>query len=160
MRARGGNALLGLAALAATAALAAREASAKKDPEVELAVIVNRANSTSEISAPDLEAIFTSSKRSWSDGRTIVALNYAPQDPLRVLFDRVALGFEPDEMSRFWVDQKIRGGARPPRVVDTPEVALRVVAKLPGAVAYVPAAAVDRTVKVVARLRDGKVMKP
>jgi hypothetical protein len=37
---------------------------------------------------------------------------------------------------------------------------LRLVARTPGVIAYVPASQVDGSVKVIARIRNGKVEKP
>jgi len=44
--------------------------------------------------------------------------------------------------------------------VPDPALALRLVAKLPGAVAYVPDNLVNATVKVVARVANGTVVGP
>jgi hypothetical protein len=126
----------------------------------ELAVVVHPATPCERLDAVALEALFTSSQRAWSDGRSVVALNYPPEDPRRVQFDRVVLHMTPEQVGRYWVDQRVRGGTRAPRQVPDPLLALRLVARLPGAVAYVPAALVDDTVRVVARLREGRLLEP
>jgi ABC-type phosphate transport system substrate-binding protein len=132
-----------------------------KEAADELVVIVHPSNKTARLSAPELEAVFTAVRRSWTGGgRNVVPLNLPAGSQARVRFDRAVLGLEPDEVGRFWVDQKIRGGARPPRQIESAALVLRLVAKLPGAIGYVPAAEVDKTVKIVARIRDGKVIDP
>lgn len=65
-----------------------------------------------------------------------------------------------EEVAKYWIDQRVRGGAPPPRQVPDPALALRLVAKLPGSVAYVPSSMVNSQVKVVARVSDGKVIGP
>jgi hypothetical protein len=49
------------------------------------------------------------------------------------------LGLEPEAVGPFWIDRRIRDESPPPRIVPTLDLALRVVAKLPGAITYVPA---------------------
>lgn len=141
------------ATLVVLAAVAAPPARADED----VAIVVNAALPVERLDAVALEAIFTSAQRGWPDGSTVVALSCPPDHPLRVLFDRVVLHMSPDESARFWVDQRVRGGPRPPRQVGDPVLAMRMVARLGGAVAYVPLALVDDTVRVVARLRGGHV---
>jgi hypothetical protein len=126
----------------------------------DLVVVVNPAVAVDRLSASELETIFTSSRRSWPDGSNIGAFSYAPEDVIRRAFDNVILRLSPEDVARFWLDQRVRGGARPPRQVPNPSLAVRLVAKLPGSIAYVPESMVDSTVKVVARIRGGKVVGP
>lgn len=133
---------------------------AASDSVGDLAVIVNPATALDRLSATELENIFTSSRKSWPDGSNITAFSYAPEDPLRHAFDGVVLRMSPDEVARFWLDQRVRGGARPPRQVPDETLAVRLVAKLKGSIAYVPAKLVNPSVKVVARIRGDKVIAP
>lgn len=125
-----------------------------------LAVVVNSAVGVSRLSASELEAIFTSSQRNWKDGSNISTFSYAPENPIRRAFDSVVLRLSPEEVARFWLDQRVRGGARPPRQVPDAAIAVRLVAKMPGSIAYVPENLVNSSVKVVARIRGGKVVEP
>jgi hypothetical protein len=149
---------VGLALAAAFALLAAP--SRAGDEVEELAVIVNPRNPAKRIDAFELEAIFTMATQGWPGGGTVIPFNYPPEDRLRVAFDRAALRMEPDQVGRFWIDQRVRDALRPPRQVGDPSIALRLVARLPGAIAYVPSSLVDGSVKVVARVRRGKVEEP
>lgn len=133
-------------------------AAARADEE--LAVIVHPQGAARRLDPAQLEAIFTSVFRTWPDGARVVAFNYPPQDPLRDRFDRAVLRLEPEEVGRFWIDQRVRGGAPPPRQVSDPALLLRLVGRLPGAIGYLPSRLVDKTVRVVARVRDGKVVPP
>jgi hypothetical protein len=125
----------------------------------ELAVVVHpsRAASVGTLSAADLQAIFTRKKQFWSDGKKITPLNLAKGTPARVQFDQTVLGFDADASQRFWIDQGVRGGARAPAEVPTPELALRTLQVMKDAVSYVPAGLVGPSVAVVARVRGGKV---
>jgi hypothetical protein len=48
----------------------------------------------------------------------------------------VVLGLEPDDVARFWIDQRIRGQAGAPRAIPV-AMLIRVVPQLPGAIGYV-----------------------
>jgi hypothetical protein len=127
----------------------------------ELAVIVHPSNAASSLTAVEIESIFTSSRRHWPGGSSIAAFNYEPNDPLRVAFDRAVLRMGPDEVSRFWIDQRIRGRAGPPRQVSNPRLMVRVVARLSQAIGYVPVQDLGtHGVKVVAYVRGGRVVEP
>jgi hypothetical protein len=133
------------------------EAIAEEDA---LAVIVHRTNPLSSISPAMLKQVFTAQLLFWSNGQSVVPLNYAAGDALRTSFDRAVLGMSPERVGEYWVDQMVRAKARPPRKVASTSLALRVVAQLAGAIAYVPARSVTKEVKVVAIVKDGKVLAP
>ena len=87
-------------------------------------------------------------------GVHLIPLNAPLRTPARARLDRVLLGLEPSEVGGFWIDQRVRDGRNPPRTVPSTELAVRVVAQLPGAIACVPAQVVDSGVRVL-RI-DGK----
>jgi ABC-type phosphate transport system substrate-binding protein len=127
---------------------------------VELVVVVHPNNSTQSLSTAELAAIFTTQRRHWSGSKSIIALNLPPRSEHRALFDRAVLGMDPDAVARFWIDRKVRGGAAPPRQVPDATMAVRVVAKLEAAIGYAPREGADKSVRVVARIRGGKVVAP
>lgn len=138
----------------------APSASAGDEPFLDLAVVVNPAVPVSSLSAAELESIFTSSRKSWPDGSSVGAFSYPPEDAGRRTFDSVVLGMSPAEVGRFWLDQRVRGAARPPRQVPDAALAVRLVARLPGSITYVPESLVSANVKVVAWIKGGKVVSP
>lgn len=75
-------------------------------------------------------------------GQTCVPLNFPSGSELRILFDERILRMNPDQVGRYWVDLRIRGGGRPPRTIPSSEIMVRVVAALHAAVGYVPGDAV------------------
>lgn len=105
----------------------------------------------------DLEAIFTTRRRFWKDSQRLVPFNLPPGSPIRVEFDRAVLLRSPGEVGRFWVNRRIRGGERPPRHIHNPAFMVRVVSHLPGSIGYVPARYVNDSVRVIARIRNGRV---
>jgi hypothetical protein len=124
-----------------------------------LLVIVNPSVRASELSADQLEAIFTMSEREWPGGDAIIPFNYPPGSTLRERFDRTVLRMGPDEVARFWIDRRIRGTGDSPRKVPTVALLLRVIANLHGAIGYVPAGPIPADVKLVARVSAGKVLR-
>ncbi len=126
----------------------------------ELVVIVHPSNAVKTLDVYELETIFTTSRAHWSGSSRITPFNLPPHSPTRVAFDRMVLRLLPDAVGRFWVDQRVRGRGMPPRQLSDPQLVRRVVAAMPGAIAYVPASFVDENVKVVARIRNGAVIPP
>jgi hypothetical protein len=99
-------------------------------------------------------------RRSWGGGLNAVPFNYAPESPLRRTFDQAVLNLAPAEVGRFWIDQRIRGFGHPPRQITEPAMVLRLIGSLKGSIGYVPAGAADKSVRVVAKIRKGKVVGP
>ena len=150
---------VGLAIAAAILAAPSCPVSATAEEVVELAVVVNAGNS-SAVSAVDLENIFLLKRRQWPDGTQVIAFNGPPGEAKRRAFDSAALRLSPDEAARYWLDLRIRNGTQPPRQIGDAAVALRLAAHLKGVITYVPASMVNSSVRVVARIRRGKVLPP
>jgi len=105
-------------------------------PTVRLQLVTAKASPIRDLSFADLRQMYRG-KRISIAGVKMIPFNHPPGTPDRIGFDRVVLGMGPEEVGRYWVDQKIRGGDAPPRTIDSVSLLLRVVAALPGAFAYV-----------------------
>jgi ABC-type phosphate transport system substrate-binding protein len=125
-----------------------------------IVVIANKAVSVSKVSREDLRPIFQTKKDTWPDGTPAHPFNLPEGNSIRQGFDAAVLGLDPDRVARYWIDRKIRGGERPPQTAPSSAVLVKVVSKTVGAVGYVEAAAVDASVKVVAKIVDGQVVAP
>jgi ABC-type phosphate transport system substrate-binding protein len=125
-----------------------------------IVVIVNPANPASVLGVNELRPIFQTMKTSWSTGGDAVPVNLPEDNPVRHDFDRTVLGLDPDRVARYWKDRKIRGGARAPIRVSNSGAMLKAVAAKPGAVGYVKASEVNASVKVVAKIANGKLSGP
>lgn len=139
------------------ALLGVRGASAGAD---EILVIVNKDNPATAMGQSDLRPIFQTTKTEWPDGSKILALNLPESDGSRLGFDAAVLGLDPDRVARYWVDRKIRGGNPPPKKIPSGAMVVKMVAAKAEAVGYALAGDVDKSVKVVARIRGGQVVKP
>jgi len=125
-----------------------------------LAVIVHPEVEVKRLSDVELESIFLTERRYWSGTRPIIPFNLAPRSEERALFDRVVLRMEPEAIARYWLDRRVRSGNPPPRQAPDPMTVGRLVAKLPGAIGYIPESFVTHEVRVLARIRNGKVLAP
>lgn len=126
-----------------------------ESPAIALALIVAPETQLSNISSSDLKRAFMSETVTADDGKRLVPINHPPRTADRVAFDQLVLGRDPDGVGRFWIDRRIRGGSGPPRSVDSVAMLRQVVAKLPGAIAYLRPSLLTAEVKVV-RV-DGKL---
>jgi hypothetical protein len=137
-----------------------QSAPAPAAPPVSLAVIVHPGAPVSSIGSSELASIFTRAMRTWKDGSTVKALNLQLGSPERVEFDRVVLEMGPERSSQYWMDRQVRGEEGAPKAVSQPDIVVNLVGTMNGAVSYVPESKVDAKVKVVARIRGGKVVAP
>ena len=126
----------------------------------EILVVVHPSVPAEAFDRSALSAIFSMTRRNWGGGLSAVPFNYPPENELRRTFDRVVMGLEPAEVSRFWIDQRIRGYGHPPRQISDPAMLLRLITHLKGSIGYLPAPIADKSVRVVARIRQGKVFPP
>lgn len=115
-------------------AIAARAAAADHK---KLVVVVAKGSSLTNIATSDLKRCFVGDPVS-AGGKQLVPFNAEARTPERSGFDRVVLGMSPDEAGRFWVDRKVRGQLTAPRALPSTQYIVKVVAKFPGAIGYVP----------------------
>lgn len=125
-----------------------------------IVVIANKSVGAAKVSREELRPIFQTKKDTWPDGTTAKPFNLPDNNKIRQGFDAAVLGLDPDRVARYWIDRKIRGGDRPPQTAPSSAVMVKVVSKTAGAVGYVEAAAVDASVKVIAKIVDGQVVAP
>jgi ABC-type phosphate transport system substrate-binding protein len=129
-------------------------------PAETIVVIANKAVNLSKISRDELRPIFQTKKDTWPDGTPVRVFNLPESSSVRQAFDGAVLGLDPDRAARYWVDRRIRGGERPPQTAPSASAMIKVVSNTAGGLGYVDAAALDATVKVVARIVNGQVVAP
>jgi hypothetical protein len=126
----------------------------------EIAVIVNRSNGVGPMNRSQLSAIFKSKSTSFPGGGRADPVNLAPENPVRQEYDLVVLGMTPDEVERFWLDNKIRSGVGSPRRLSGPDAVVRFVAGDAAGIGYVETSDTNDSVRIVARIRGGRVLPP
>jgi hypothetical protein len=119
-----------------------------------LLVVVAHATGMTDISSALLRRAFGGYSAEYEPGKRLLPLNHPITSPERQRFDRVVLGLAPDEVGRFWVDQRIRNAGQPPRTLPSPELAVRVVLSFAGAITYTTADMVKPGLNVLSI--DGK----
>jgi hypothetical protein len=149
-----------LATLFALALLAALGGRLGAQPPPDLAVIVNPGVPAITLGAAELASIFTRATRSWKDGSAVRPLNLPPGTPERAEFDRVVLNMSPDRSAQYWIDRQVRGDEPAPKAIAKADIVARLIPTLAGSIGYVPADRVDAKSRVVARIRNGKVVAP
>jgi len=139
---------LGLA-LPILGALPRIERTASAAERVTLAVFVHKDSSLQNLKMSELRRIFTNADDSGFSGQRSVPFNHTARSSDRVGFDRLVLRMSPEEVSRFWIDRKIRGLPGPPRAVDSLSQLLRLVSHTSGGVGYARPHQVTNEVRVI-----------
>ena len=125
------------------------ERSAHAADNVVLAVFVSKDSSIKDLKVNELRRIFTNADDSGFSGQRNVPFNHTARSTDRVGFDQAVLHMTPEEVSRFWIDRKIRGLAGPPRAVDTLSQLLNLVSHTDGGISYARPAQVGGDVRVI-----------
>ncbi len=112
------------------------ERSAHAADHVVLAVFVAKDSSLQDLKMNELRRIFTNADDSGFSSQRNIPFNHTARSTDRVGFDQAVLHMSPEEVSRFWIDRKIRGLAGPPRAVDSLSQLLGLVAHTTGGISY------------------------
>jgi ABC-type phosphate transport system substrate-binding protein len=115
-----------------------------------LAVVVNRANPTDDVSVAELRRIFRGQRSRWPSGRRVTLLMRDGAAPERAALLRFLYGLNEQDYRRGFIQAVFSGEASDaPRMLASANGMLRFVFNAPGAVGYVRASEVDSTVKVL-----------
>ena len=115
----------------------------------EFVVIVHPSNHFDALSRSKLSFLFLRKVSRWPWGAEVEPIDLAPDQPVRLEFTRQVLRMTGRDLDQYWIDQTTtRGVSRPVQLTGAAE-AKSLVAMRPGAIAYIPAAELDRTVKVL-----------
>jgi hypothetical protein len=99
-------------------------------------------SSQKSLSMDKLRRIFLASPTDDDQGHRFVPINHSRSSGAREIFDRRVLGMDPDEIARFWIDQRLRG-KKPPQSVSSIAMLKRALEELPGTISYLPLGAVE-----------------
>lgn len=149
-----GKRIVWLALVAGGGALGLFERAVARADAAPLVVVVGKDVPITEVSRADLRRVFMGETTVVS-GETVAPFNATANTKERITFDQAILGFSADQVTKYWIDRRIRGQGNPPRSVSTPDVQARMAAKFPRAITYVPLDVVTPDLKVL-RI-DGKL---
>jgi len=116
----------------------------------QLAIIADKANATSNLSASDLVKIFTMHNRSWADGKPITVVMRDPSSADMQLILRKLLNMTPEQAHAFVLAHRDAI-----MVADSDDAVLRFVSTSPGAIGVVDLYSLTQDVTVVKI--DGKL---
>jgi ABC-type phosphate transport system substrate-binding protein len=114
-----------------------------------VAVVVGRDVALADLSLPDLRRILLGDRQFWGDRTRITVLVPPPGSPERAVVLRVIFRMRESEYRQYWIAKIFRAEVTSgPRVAGADQ-AKRLVDATPGAIALIPASAVDGSVKVL-----------
>lgn len=125
------------AAVAGLSIQSSSRAARAQAPSAPLAVVVARNSPIEHLSRFELKKLYLGANIEAPGGERVLAFHQMYSAPDRVAFERGVLGMAPEELSRYWIDRKIRGESGAPHVVGSPELMQRVVSRLTTSVGYV-----------------------
>jgi hypothetical protein len=113
----------------------------------QVAVVVNRSNSLSNVSLEDLRRLYLGAATSFPNKETVILLE-SPKS--RASFYHAALGMSEDRVKRHWIGMVFKGAsAVPPKEIASPEELRHFVAEHAGAIAFIDASTMDVSVKLL-----------
>jgi ABC-type phosphate transport system substrate-binding protein len=128
----------------------ARHAAAAEDG---VAIIVNKANPTADLTLADAKKIFMGDKSTWPNGKRITVLMLAQGQPERAVVLRVIYKMSEADYGKYFLQAAFTGKvSAPPKDVASPAVVKGEVGANPGAVGYVKASEADDSVKIVLKI--------
>lgn len=99
----------------------------------DLLIIANKSVPASSASAAELKRIFLMKQTSWSGRTKAVPINAKEGSVARTLFREKILGMTRAQEAKYWQDEKIKRGAKPPAEFGNP---LKAVFMVKGSVSY------------------------
>lgn len=113
----------------------------------ELALIVNPANATTEITKTELVAIYMGKMTNFAKSGSIKPVDYPDATDIKKDFYVNFLDKQIEKMKRYWVKRIFSGHGSPPKTLEKPSEVLDFVAKNEGGIGYIPKEMVDDRVK-------------
>ena len=121
-----------------------------RPPSEDLAIIVNTANPTDNLSLTQLRGILLAERSHWPNGQKITVVMREQGQPERALILRVVCRMSETDFNQYLLHStftgQVQGG---PKFLTSVTGVRKFVFNVPGAIGYVRAADVDRTVKAV-----------
>ena len=122
---------------------------AQGHPKEELVVIGHPSNRFDSLSCAKVGNVFLRKVSRWPWGPEVAPADLAVNEPIRTEFVQQVLRISEDQLASYWIDQRATRGISPPVEVRDAAAARTWVAARPGAIAYIPASALDGAVKVL-----------
>jgi ABC-type phosphate transport system substrate-binding protein len=112
-------------------------------------VIVHPSNRFDSLTRSKVSLLFLRKVSRWPWGAEVEPVDLAHNLSVRIEFTEHVLKITERDLDQYWIDQTATRGVSRPVQVTSAAAAKAIVAARPGAIAYIPAAELDRTVKVL-----------
>ena len=106
-----------------------------------IAVVMGPGSQQRVLSSDRLRRIFLAIPTDDDFSHRFVPINLGQSSHVRERFDRSVLKMAPEEIARYWIDQRLRGN-KPPRSASSLDLVRRALQELPGAISSLPISAV------------------
>lgn len=113
-----------------------------------IAVVVGAHSAQRTLSLDELRRIFLNKDTNGDSGDRFVPINQRSGSPDRTRFDAQVLSMTPEEVARYWIDQRLRG-KRAPAAVGSLPMLKRALNELSGAISYMAVADVDSSLRML-----------
>ena len=114
------------------------------------ALVVHPGTEVDELRLSEARRLFLGEQQFWQGGTRVVLFVQARGTPSRGVLLRHLFRMREAELQRYWIAKTFRDEvAAGPKLVPSDEVARRLTATVPGAIALIPASEVDGKVKVL-----------
>lgn len=121
-----------------------------------IAIVVNPKSGVTDLSFAELRRVFLGQQQYWPDRSKVTLLVRAPVARERaVVLDQI-YRMDEDQFRQYWIGKMFRAEvAGGPKIVYSADMAMSLVAVIPGSITFVPASAVPADVRIL-RI-DGKL---
>lgn len=117
---------------------------------VGVAIVVNPEVAVTDLSMDDLRRIFLADQQFWPGGGRVTVLVGAPGAKERKLVLKRVYRMSEREFRKYWIAKIFRAEVPSgPKIVLTSEMARELVTAIPGSISFLPATAVNDSVKVL-----------
>jgi len=116
----------------------------------DLAVVVNKANTTSNLTKSELRKLVLGEQESWPGGMKVTVTLRAQGNPERAAVLKIVCRMSEDEYIQHSMHADFVGAAsNAPKIVSSAAAVRQLVSTVPGAIGFLPLSEVNDTVKVV-----------
>ncbi|MFH0735368.1 MAG: hypothetical protein V1773_11285 [bacterium] len=118
----------------------------------QVAVIVNKSVSESDITKSKLEEIYKLSATKWKNGDKMVVFDLKSEGATRTNFYNY-IGKNPDDLKKIWMRLQLTGEGNAPKSLGSEYEVLEKVASTPGAIGFIGADKISAQVKVILTIK-------
>ncbi len=121
--------------------------------EPRIVVVVSTKNPIKTLTPAELARIYLRKKIQWPNGESITVYERPVKTDVRQQFSMKVLDKKPEALREYWMNLTLTRGLKPPKVLRSPKLVRRYLARVKGGIGYLYEDEVDETVKVVQIVR-------